>query len=201
MLTPASIGAAGDDGAPTAEGLVRFGAVGSAEVSADDDVLIVLAPQSMVGASIYEPLRAMVDAAEAQGTSIILINPLLQDRQSSSGVMGVRGRAERMAFADSFEDIYTFRNVYSGTTFMFPILGCLRMTREAGGRCVLFQRKESDGSERYEPVGCWLGREPTAPEITELIPNQVASVDRQGAASAVLDTGKAGPVVERMPWD
>ena len=37
----------------------------------------------------------------------------------------MRGRSERIAFAASFEEIYHFRNVYSGTTFMFPILGRL----------------------------------------------------------------------------
>ena len=58
------------------------------------------------------------------------------------------------------QEIYHFRLLYSGTTFMFPILGSLRMTRQAGGRRVLCQRRESGGSEVYEPVGCWLGREP-----------------------------------------
>ena len=45
-----------------AEGAVRFGAVGAAEV-VDDDVLLVLAPRSMVGASIHEPLSEMAEAA------------------------------------------------------------------------------------------------------------------------------------------
>lgn len=67
------------DGTDAAEGTIRFGAVGAAEVAADDDVLLLLAPQSMVGASIHEPLRAMAERAEAQGTAVILINPLLQE--------------------------------------------------------------------------------------------------------------------------
>ena len=37
----------------------------------------------------------------------------------------MRGRSERIAFAASFVEIYHFRNVYAGTTFMFPILGRL----------------------------------------------------------------------------
>ncbi|KOO28754.1 adenylate chloroplast [Chrysochromulina tobinii] len=166
---------------------------------------------SMVGASIYEPLRAMTEAAEAQGSAIILINPQLQDRQSSSGVMGVRGRAERLAFASSFEDIYTFRNIYSGTTFMYPILGGLRLTRPvgavSGGRRVLYQRRESGGHERYEPVGCWLRREPSASEITELVPNQVVGVGPAGGgaqpapSSAPAQPASAIVKGERMPWD
>ena len=115
--------------------------------------LLLLAPQNMVGASIYEPLSSMVEAAEAKGAAIILINPLLQDRQSSSGLMGVRGRADRMAFAESFEPIYSFRNIYSGTTFMYPILGAVRTTRGPNGHAVLYQRRES-GSRTSEGGGC-----------------------------------------------
>ena len=51
-------------------------------------MVIVLAPQSMVGGSIYELLRPMIARCEAQGTAVILINPALEDVQSSSGVMG-----------------------------------------------------------------------------------------------------------------
>ena len=114
-----------EDGSAQREGIVCFGKVGEDQVGPDDDVVIVLAPQSMVGGSIYELLRPMIARCEAQGTAVILINPALEDVQSSSGVMGVRGRSERIAFAASFEEIYHFRNVYSGTTFMFPILGRL----------------------------------------------------------------------------
>lgn len=66
-----------------AEGLVRFGAVGEEEVGEDDDVLLVLAPQSMVGAPIVPPLEAMTKRAEAQGAAIILINPLLQEGRNA----------------------------------------------------------------------------------------------------------------------
>ncbi len=169
-----------------------------------------------VGASIHEPLRAMTEAAEARGAAIVLLNPLLQDRQSSSGVMGVRGRAERLAFAASFEEVYHFRNIYSGTTFMYPILGSVRMARPGGGgsggaagrrsgRRVLYQRRESDGQERYEPVGCWLRREPTAGEITELVPSVVAGVGgAAGEAAAAPPSSAPAPAIgggERMPWD
>ena len=65
---------------------MRLGAVGAAEVAADDNVILVLAPQSMVGASIYEPLSEMAEVATSQGTSVVLINPILADKQSSSGV-------------------------------------------------------------------------------------------------------------------
>ena len=178
------------------EGLTRFGAVGAEEVQPDDDVLLILAPQSMVGASIVAPLQPMVEKATAQGSAVILLNPLLADRQSSSGVMSVRGRGERIAFAESFEEIYHFRTLYSGTTFMYPILGAVRMARpmwiEASAPTpstyVLFQRRESGGAETYEPVGTFPSREPTVDEITELIPQSVEPIrgmePRGDAASA-----------------
>jgi adenylate kinase len=136
-------GVVGDE---ASEGLVRFGAVGAEEVAPDDDILIILAPQSMVGASIYEPLSEMVERATGQGASVILINSLLQDRPSSGGLMSVRGRSERIAFAESFEEIYHFRLVYSGTTFMFPILGALRMTQ--AGRLIGGCEVGEGGDER-----------------------------------------------------
>jgi hypothetical protein len=180
------------------EGLVCFGKVGEAEVAPDDDVLLLLAPQSMVGASIYDPLRPMVEKATAQGAAVILLNPQLQDRQSSSGVMSVRGRSERLAFAAGFEEIYHFRNIYSGTNFMFPILGSLRMTREGGAKRVLYRRFEGGGKEQYRPVGCWVGREPTSQEMSELVPKQVSDV--QGRGDVVVKPA-APPTGERMPWD
>jgi len=51
-----------------------------------------------------EPLEAMVK--QAKGRPLVLVNPLLADRPSSNNVMQIRGRAERRAFADSFQDIY-----------------------------------------------------------------------------------------------
>ena len=116
------------------------------------------------------------------GAHVILINPLLQDRQSSSGVMSVRGRSERIAYAASFQEIFHFRLLYSGTTFMFPILGCLRMSCAAQPEdekplYVLYQRREtgmriSDGHESYTPVGVF-DEEPSSDLITPHIPREV----------------------------
>jgi len=177
---------------------------GAEEVGDDDDVLILLAPQSMVGASIYEPLKEMADAAVARGKALILLNPLLQDRQSSSGVMGVRGRSERLAFAESFEEVYHFRLLYSGTTFSYPVLGAVRMSRPIGGmeadKYVLFQRRESSGAESYEPVGCFAGREPTKEEITALVPRTVRPLANEGAlASSDGSDGSDGAEEDEAP--
>ncbi len=63
-------GAEGGDvaggGASASEALVRFGAVGASEVGATDDVLLVIAPQSMVRASIQtRPLACMCSSQRA----------------------------------------------------------------------------------------------------------------------------------------
>lgn len=56
---------------------------------------------------------------------MILINAVLKDLPSSGGMMGIRGRKERMEFAESFETAYHFRLLYTSGTY-FPIKGALR---------------------------------------------------------------------------
>ena len=87
-------------------GRIAFGGVGAADVTDADEVFIIIAPQSMVGASVYEPLSEMVTAAN--GRPVILINPRLQDRKSAGGVMGVGGRSQRLAFAASFRQVIIY---------------------------------------------------------------------------------------------
>ena len=48
------------------EGKVAFGEVGASSVTEEDEVFIVIAPQSMVGASVYEPLAEMTAAAKGR---------------------------------------------------------------------------------------------------------------------------------------
>ncbi len=81
-----NVGAINYDDEDEAEGPIRFGAVGADEVAGDDDVVLVIAPQSMVGASIYEYLAPMADAV-GPDRPIILINPLLADRQARATIM------------------------------------------------------------------------------------------------------------------
>ena len=68
------------------DGYVRFGAVSGRPEDVDDkdDVFVLVAPQSIVGSSIVEPLRDMVDAAGRR--KVITINANLDDIQSSQGV-------------------------------------------------------------------------------------------------------------------
>jgi adenylate kinase len=154
------------EGEEAVEGPIRFGAVGADEVRADDDVLLLIAPQNMVGVSLFDALGGMAEAAAHR--PMVIINPLLDDRPSSGGLMSVRGRAERTKFYESFEQIYTFRLLYSGTDFMFPIRGAIRMSRASGGLYVVYQRLEGDDGERYEPVGVFESP-PCAESLTRLV--------------------------------
>ena len=88
-----------------------------------DDVFLLICPQSMIGleSSIIQPLQEMVEAAGDR--PVILINPDLSDKVSSQGQQSVRGRKERMEFADSFKSIFHFQCIYYSGTSYFPILG------------------------------------------------------------------------------
>jgi adenylate kinase len=162
------------------EGLIAFGAVGAEHMDPADEVLLIIAPQSMVGASVYEPLSEMVMAAA--GRPVVLLNARLQDRPSSGSLMRVGGRAERISFAESFVPIYHFRLLFKGSQFMFPIRGALRYNLANSRSWTVFLRqddKESLGAapeeletESYTPLGNFP-EEPDAAVITRLIEDHV----------------------------
>ena len=143
---------------------LNFGSIGkeqvvNAHVNEDgtkveqDDVFIIIAPQSMVGTdtSIYDPLSAMVQAAGDR--PIILINPDLTDKISSQGQQSVRGRQERIDFADSFETIWHFQNLYVSGGSYFPILGTMTKSSPLAA-WVAHQRRDlaNNEGEVYIPV-------------------------------------------------
>ncbi len=92
------------------EPFVSFGEVGPEECADGDDIFIVISPMNMVGASIIPRLQGMCEAAGER--PVILLNPNLTDVPSAEGLMGVRGRKERLEFAASFEEVYHFRLLY-----------------------------------------------------------------------------------------
>ncbi|CAI5485081.1 unnamed protein product [Closterium sp. Yama58-4] len=125
---------------------IVLGSVGAAEVAPEDDVVIIMAPQNAVGNCILDDLQAMVEAAAPR--PVIILNPRLKDLPSAAGVMQVAGRAERAAFADTFELCYLMRLLYlSGT--QYPILGALRMRYPSPFE--VYKRVDvSFGVERYD---------------------------------------------------
>ena len=99
------------------------GSDGEDDAVEQDDVFLIICPQNMVGieSSIIGALSEMVDAAGDR--PVILINPDLTDKVSSQGQQNVRGRQQRIDFANSFETIFQFQNIYYSGTSYFPILG------------------------------------------------------------------------------
>lgn len=118
-----------------------------------DDVFIIIAPQSMVGvdSSIMGPLAEMTEAAGDR--PIILMNPDLTDKVSSQGQQNVRGRQDRIDFANSFKSIFHFQNIYVSGTSYFPILGSMTKLSPRSP-WVAHQRRDlrNDEGEVYVPV-------------------------------------------------
>jgi adenylate kinase len=118
-----------------------------------DDVFIIIAPQSMIGidTSIFGPLSEMVEAAGDR--PVILLNADLVDKVSSQGQQNVRGRKERIDFADSFQTIWQFQNIYVSGTSYFPILGSMTKLSPLGA-WVAHHRRDlaNDQGELYIPV-------------------------------------------------
>ena len=149
------------------EGFVRFGAVGADQVKDDDDIIIVIAPQNVVGGMIIDLLEGMVK--KANGRPVILFNPLLYDRPSANNMMQVQGRSERRDFADSFKDVYTLRLLYpSGGGYMYPIRGML-VQADVEANWALYAKDEGERRETYRLIGAFPpGEEPAGEDINEL---------------------------------
>ena len=112
-------------------------------------------------------LQEMVAAAGPR--PMVLINPRLGDIPSAGGVMSVRGREDRLAFIDEFEQararvsvrttapaatgsarpntqVYHFRLLYR-KPFWFPIYGVMRYSH--GGRWEIYKRLGRMTTEVY----------------------------------------------------
>jgi len=84
---------------------------------------------------------------------VILVNPDLSDKVSSQGQQSVRGRKDRMEFADSFKSVYHFQNIYVSGTSYFPILGAITKLHPTE-QWVAHQRRDlrNNEGEIYIPV-------------------------------------------------
>ncbi|XP_052200243.1 adenylate kinase 5, chloroplastic isoform X3 [Diospyros lotus] len=141
---------------------INIGSIGAKEVSEQDDMFILVAPQNAVGNCIIDDLRAMTDAAGSR--PVILINPRLKDLPGSSGIMQTMGRDKRLEYAASFENCYFFRLLYYAGT-QYPIMGALRMSYPY--EYELFKRvDESPGKEKYVILSTFEGK-PTGEEIND----------------------------------
>lgn len=139
-----------------ASDFVTIGAVGKAEVD-DSDYYILVAPQNVVGNTIITSLEEHVEAAEAKGAAVATINAVLKDIPSHSGVMGPRGRAERLAFASTFQLAYHFRLLFLPGSY-FPIMGALRY--QHGEDWQVYKRADRKDLGKKEEEYCLVGNFP-----------------------------------------
>eukprot|EP00242_Pyramimonas_sp_CCMP2087_P014052 CAMPEP_0198210270 /NCGR_PEP_ID=MMETSP1445-20131203/20000_1 /TAXON_ID=36898 /ORGANISM="Pyramimonas sp., Strain CCMP2087" /LENGTH=348 /DNA_ID=CAMNT_0043884289 /DNA_START=102 /DNA_END=1148 /DNA_ORIENTATION=+ len=144
---------------------INLGEVGPEHVLPSDDVVIVYSPTSIVGSSIIPPLAAMCETIGDR--PVILFNPRLTDVQSAEGIMGVRGRQERLDFEATFETVYHFRLLYN-KPYHFPIYGALR--KSYGKEWEVYKRKSiSKKEEVYTITPVTYKKEPNADQITKSI--------------------------------
>jgi adenylate kinase len=155
---------------------INFGAVGAEHVVSagdrPDDVFLLVAPQSMIGtdSSIIPLLQQMCDAIGSE-RPVILINDDLSDKMSSGGQQNVRGRQDRLNFAQSFDTVYYFRNTYMSGTSYFPILGATTKLHPSQP-WISYQRRDyaDNKGEVYVPI---FASEvpPTSEQLMEAIQN------------------------------
>lgn len=131
---------------------IRFGSVSAQDVQEDDEVFLLIAPQSMVGtdSSIMPMLKEMAEAVGDE-RPILLINADLVDKVSSAGQQSIRGRQERIDFANSFQTVFQFQNIYVSGTSYFPILGAVTKLHPTEPWIAHQRRDFVDGGEIYVP--------------------------------------------------
>jgi len=158
-------------------------------------VVFVVAPQNIAGGSVLPPLMAAVAAAERAGAAVVLVNPRLKDVPSSAGVMGVRGRADRLADEASFVVAYHLRLLYANPTMPYPIRGALR--HRYGQPWQVYAREDIKGPPRSEAyvLAAEAEAEPGGTEITGVLKARreaVAAAERAAAAPAEGGGRKGG---------
>ncbi|KAL3145428.1 hypothetical protein ABBQ38_001673 [Trebouxia sp. C0009 RCD-2024] len=153
---------------------VSFGEVGRDQID-DAAYYILIAPQNVVGSTILTNLGDMVDEGEKRGKAVILMNPVLKDIPSSAGIMGVRGRAERMAFADSFVQAYHFRLLYLSSAMMYPIMGAMR--HSYGQPWQVWKRQDIGKQEEQYELLASFPAEPQSKELNDCFKNKPVEVD------------------------
>lgn len=146
---------------------IKLGNIGANEVD-DADAFIIISPQNITGYSVLPLLEEMVKAAEEQSKPLIILNAKLRDVPSSAGVMGVRGRQERLDFISTFKTVYHFRLLFLGAS-IYPIMGALQYSW--GKTWQVFRRDDitSDAGlrkEEYRLIGNFE-EEPDASKITD----------------------------------
>lgn len=154
----------GDNVVPRSEAMIRLGTIGPEQIQDDDDVLIIICPQNVIGGILINLLDDMIKSAN--GRPVILFNPSLSDRPSSNNMMQIRGRAERKQIEKSFVDIATLRIIYpTAGGYMYPIAGMV-VKKDYRSPWVAYSRNEkANGDEEYIIEAAFPPQTPPDPEI------------------------------------
>ena len=147
---------------------VKTGALDVDELAEGDDadVVIIIAPQNIVGHSIMPKLEAFVERCEAGNKQVVLLNDKLDDIPSSDGVMGVRGRQERRDYAATFKYLYHFRLVFKKPYF-YPIYGAVR--KAFGHPWQIYKRRKITQKTEEYVVCKTLEKQPNRDQLTDAI--------------------------------
>lgn len=105
------------------EDVLRLALLDSATTVDEDSVVIIVSPTNAVDVPTVTDLQSLVNRSPAT-TRFVSINPKLGDVPGHSGVMGVQGRAGRIATLDSFIPFFVCRLLYTAGT-VYPVQGVL----------------------------------------------------------------------------
>ncbi|XP_057487059.1 adenylate kinase 5, chloroplastic-like isoform X2 [Actinidia eriantha] len=155
---------------------INIGSIGGKEVSEQDDMFILVAPQNAVGNCIIDDLRAMTDAAGSR--PVILINPRLKDLPGSSGIMQTMGRDKRLEYAASFENCYHFRLLYYAGT-QYPIMGALRMSYPYDYE--LYKRVDAPNRKEKYIILSTFPKRPDVDEINDAFDGKPRNQDKKAS--------------------
>jgi adenylate kinase len=145
-----------------AEPFVKVGSINKETPQPDDAAFILVAPQNIVGFSVLPYMQEMMEVVGDR--PVVIMNGKLGDVQSAGDVMSIRGRGERMKYAERWEEIHHFRLLY--VTSYFFLIGALR--KPFGGDWELYKVTGLPENAKYELTGCYL-QEPNSDRITQVI--------------------------------
>ncbi len=153
----------------------------------EDEVVIVVSPTNAVDIPTIVDLQKL---AQRHTGRIVLINARLDDVMGHSGVMGVAGRAERIATLRSFEPFFVFRLLYTQGT-VYPVQGALY--RDGGQWQVWSADRDEMG---YELIGEYEER-PKPGDIMDAF--KVMRRKRELALLAATNALNGGPMGIPVP--
>ncbi|GAB0493084.1 hypothetical protein MMPV_004356 [Pyropia vietnamensis] len=181
-------------GLAAATDAVRVSDIDPDAVAPDDAAAVVLSPTNTTGAPVVDDVVAMAGAAATVAAApLVVLNGRLGDVASSGGVMGARGRAERMAFLAAAARPFYLKLLYA-TGSRYPVRGAL-LRLYPGAWTVWAHDADAD---TYELIGEFpgAGPKPAPGQITDVFEGWDfrRARDRRAAAKAAVTATRAAGV-------